>query len=168
MTPEPRLSAPRLIVISMRRAVRVHGVGVGRLSSGFLHDVHQRRRFLAYIQRDPAREATLTGKRTSVPNAAKVVTTVGCGPRFLHSTGPACKGGSKTGAFLVITADRADDIAVPGRKATFGAIQLLQALGNADILARRGQNILRVHPKGDATRGVNRLAALVAEQEYRL
>jgi len=93
--------------------------------------------------------------------AAKGVATVaGFGPRFLHSTGQAYKGGPKSGVFLEITRTPDPDLAIPGRKASFGVVQLAQARGDLDVLAERGQRALRVHLK---TGDLNRLEALVAE-----
>jgi hypothetical protein len=75
----------------------------------------------------------------------KVATTVGFGPRFLHSTGQAHKGGPNSGVFLQITCDEPYDLAVPGQRYTFGTIKLAQARGDLEVLAERGRRLLRVH-----------------------
>lgn len=103
--------------------------------------------FLAYIERDLANLEYIAGIRVAVRNAKRVATVAGFGPRFLHSTGQAYKGGPATGTFLTITRDADPDIAVPGRKASFGIVQLAQARGDMKVLATRGRPVLRVHLK---------------------
>jgi transaldolase/glucose-6-phosphate isomerase len=92
--------------------------------------------------------------------AKGVATIAGFGPRFLHSTGQAYKGGPKSGVFVEITRHPDPDLAIPGRKASFGNVQIAQARGDLDVLAERGQRVLRVHLK---TGDLSRLEALVAE-----
>jgi transaldolase/glucose-6-phosphate isomerase len=103
--------------------------------------------FLAYIERDEADAAALAAMRTPVRDAKSVATVAGFGPRFLHSTGQAYKGGPATGAFITITRNADPDLAVPGRKASFGTVQIAQARGDTDVLASRGQRVVRVHLK---------------------
>ncbi|MBO0712949.1 MAG: bifunctional transaldolase/phosoglucose isomerase, partial [Acetobacteraceae bacterium] len=82
---------------------------------------------LAYLERNDAHTRALQELRTAVRDAKHVATALQFGPRFLHSTGQAYKGGPNSGVFLEITADAASDAAVPGRKATFGVIEAAQA-----------------------------------------
>jgi len=89
-----------------------------------------------------------------------VATIAGFGPRFLHSTGQTYKGGPKSGVFLEITRTPDPDLPIPGRKASFGIVQLAQARGDLDVLAERGQRVLRVHLK---TGDLGRLEALITE-----
>nr|WP_315383667.1 bifunctional transaldolase/phosoglucose isomerase [uncultured Sphingomonas sp.] len=103
--------------------------------------------FLAYIERNDADTAALTAMRVAVRDAKQVATVAGFGPRFLHSTGQAYKGGPSGGVFLTITRDPDPDLAVPGRKASFGTVQIAQARGDTDVLAERGRRVLRVHLK---------------------
>ncbi|HEX7853664.1 MAG TPA: bifunctional transaldolase/phosoglucose isomerase [Sphingobium sp.] len=103
--------------------------------------------FLAYIERDEADGAALSAIRVAVRDARKVATVAGFGPRFLHSTGQAYKGGPNSGAFLVITRDPSPDLAIPEHRASFGTVQIMQARGDADVLAERGRRLLRVHLK---------------------
>ncbi len=103
--------------------------------------------FLAYIERDDADTAALTAIRVAVRDAKRVATVAGFGPRFLHSTGQAYKGGPAGGVFLTITREPDPDLAVPGRKASFGAVQIAQARGDTDVLAERGRRVLRLHLK---------------------
>ena len=84
------------------------------------------------------------------------------GPRFLHSTGQAYKGGPDSGVFLQITADD-KDLAVPDQKASFGVIKAAQARGDFDVLTERGRRALRVHLKGDLASGLKMLDAAITE-----
>ena len=104
---------------------------------------------LAYIERDHAHIDTLQHMRLAVRDKRHVATCAEFGPRFLHSTGQAYKGGPDSGVFLQITADDAEDLAVPGQKASFGVIKAAQARGDFDVLTERGRRALRVHLKGD-------------------
>ncbi len=103
--------------------------------------------FLAYIERNDANEAAITDMRLAIRDAHQVATVAGFGPRFLHSTGQAYKGGPATGVFLTITRDPEPDLAVPGHRASFGTVQIAQAIGDTDVLADRGRRVLRVHLK---------------------
>src|ERR1700676_4342065 len=92
--------------------------------------------------------------RLEVRDNRHVATCAEFGPRFLHSTGQAYKGGPNSGVFLQITADDAEDIAIPGQKATFGVIKAAQARGDFDMQTERGRRALRVHLKGDLEAGL--------------
>ena len=105
--------------------------------------------FLAYIERNEEHEATIEEIRVTVRDGHTIATVAGFGPRFLHSTGQAYKGGPKEGIFLTITREPAQDIAIPGNRASFGTVQLAQARGDMDVLASRGQRVLRVHLKDE-------------------
>jgi transaldolase/glucose-6-phosphate isomerase len=109
---------------------------------------------LAYIERNPGNVAALQALRTAVRDRKHVATCAEFGPRFLHSTGQAYKGGPNTGVFLQITADDGRDLAVPGRKATFGMIQKAQARGDFRVLAERGRRVLRAHIGGELAAGL--------------
>ena len=100
---------------------------------------------LAYITMNEANEGALQVIRHNVRDAKKVATVLGFGPRFLHSTGQAYKGGPDTGVFLQITCDDKIDFAVPGQKYTFGVVKAAQARGDFAVLAERGRRALRVH-----------------------
>ena len=117
---------------------------------------------LAYIERNAAHEATLGAMRAAVRDARRVATVAGFGPRFLHSTGQAYKGGPAGGVFLVITRKAEPDIAIPGHRASFGTVQLAQALGDLDVLAERGRPWLRIHIEGDMDAGLAEIGRLVA------
>ncbi len=116
---------------------------------------------LAYIDHDRAHIDTLQHMRLAVRDKRHVATCAEFGPRFLHSTGQAYKGGPDSGVFLQITADDAKDLAVPGQKASFGVIKAAQARGDFDVLTERGRRALRVHLKGDLKAGLAMLDAAI-------
>ncbi|HEV2201736.1 MAG TPA: bifunctional transaldolase/phosoglucose isomerase [Bryobacteraceae bacterium] len=109
---------------------------------------------LAYIEMNAAHEAALTSMRKRVRDTRKVATCVGFGPRFLHSTGQAYKGGPNTGVFVQITADDARDLPVPGQTYSFGVVKAAQARGDFQVLAERGRRALRVHLSADVAQGL--------------
>ncbi len=100
---------------------------------------------LGYITMNPANEKALQTIRHAVRDKKKVATVLGFGPRFLHSTGQAYKGGPNSGVFLQITCDDAKDLPVPGQNYTFGVVKAAQARGDFAVLAERGRRALRVH-----------------------
>jgi len=100
---------------------------------------------LGYITMNEANEGALQVIRHNVRDVKKVATVLGFGPRFLHSTGQAYKGGPDTGIFLQITCDDKIDFPVPGQKYTFGVVKAAQARGDFAVLAERGRRALRVH-----------------------
>jgi transaldolase / glucose-6-phosphate isomerase len=118
---------------------------------------------LAYIERDAAHITALQEMRLKLRDSRHVATCAEFGPRFLHSTGQAYKGGPDSGVFLQITADDAKDLPVPGQKASFGVIKAAQARGDFDVLTERGRRALRVHLKGDLTSGLRMLDDAIAE-----
>jgi transaldolase/glucose-6-phosphate isomerase len=118
---------------------------------------------LAYIERDHAHIDTLRHIRLAVRDKRRVATCAEFGPRFLHSTGQAYKGGPDSGVFLQITADDAEDLAVPDQKASFGVIKAAQARGDFDVLTERGRRALRVHLKGDLKSGLTMLDAAISK-----
>src|SRR5262249_52718919 len=115
---------------------------------------------LAYIERDGEHIEALQKMRLAVRDAKHLATCAEFGPRFLHSTGQAYKGGPDNGVFLQITADE-KDLNVPGQKASFGIIKAAQARGDFDVLTERGRRALRVHLKGDLARGLKALDAAI-------
>jgi transaldolase/glucose-6-phosphate isomerase len=118
---------------------------------------------LGYIPMNAENEKALQAIRHSVRDAKKVATCLGFGPRFLHSTGQAYKGGPNSGVFLQITCDDASDLAVPGQKYTFGVVKAAQARGDFAVLAERGRRALRVHLGKNLKSGLNVLAKAIAQ-----
>lgn len=99
----------------------------------------------AYIQRDKANEARLLELRTWIRENTKLATTVGFGPRFLHSTGQLHKGGDNNGLFLVITADPVRDVDIPNESISFGTLEYGQALGDLEALDARERRLMHIH-----------------------
>ena len=102
---------------------------------------------LAFITQNDAHEKALEATRRCIRDAKKVATCVEFGPRFLHSTGQAYKGGPNTGVFLTLTADRSEKLPIPGRKIDFGTVQLAQAIGDVAVLDDKGRRTLRINFK---------------------
>jgi transaldolase/glucose-6-phosphate isomerase len=118
---------------------------------------------LAYVEMNSAHEETLQQIRHAVRDAMRVATCLEFGPRFLHSTGQAYKGGPNTGVFLQLTCDDAIDVAVPGQKYTFGVVKAAQARGDFQVLVERSRRALRVHLGADVMKGLHTLhGALVS------
>jgi transaldolase/glucose-6-phosphate isomerase len=115
----------------------------------------------AYVERSPEHHRELQALRHAVRDRRRVATTLGYGPRFLHSTGQLHKGGPDTGIFLQITSDAADDLAIPGQRYGFGTLVQAQALGDFAVLAERRRRALRVHLGPEVAEGLARLRELV-------
>ena len=118
---------------------------------------------LAYLEMNEAHERALQTMRHAVRDHKRVATCLGFGPRFLHSTGQAYKGGPNTGVFLQITCDDATDLSIPGQKYTFGVVKAAQARGDFQVLAERGRRALRVHVGKDVGVGLQRLDAAIKQ-----
>jgi len=118
---------------------------------------------LGYIQMNEEHEARLQEIRHAVRDAKQVATCLGFGPRFLHSTGQAYKGGPNSGVFLQITCDDAHDVQVPGAKYTFGVVKAAQARGDFQVLADRGRRALRIHLGKDVEVGLSEMLDIIAE-----
>jgi transaldolase/glucose-6-phosphate isomerase len=118
---------------------------------------------LAYIEMNGVHEEQLQVMRHAVRDRKRVATCLGFGPRFLHSTGQAYKGGPNTGVFLQITCDDANDLPVPGQKYTFGIVKSAQARGDFQVLAERKRRALRVHLPKDVRSGLQQLGRAVAD-----
>lgn len=99
----------------------------------------------AYIMRDQKNVATLQELRTWIRGKTGLATTVGFGPRFLHSTGQLHKGGENNGLFLVITADPKQDVEIPDEGLSFGTLEHGQALGDLEALEARGRRVMHIH-----------------------
>ena len=129
---------------------------LNRLSSGDYFAL------LAYIEMNDAHESRLQSIRHAVRDSRRVATCLGFGPRFLHSTGQAYKGGPISGVFLQITCDDAADLPVPGRKYTFGVVKGAQARGDFQVLAERNRRALRVHLGADVMAGLAKLKQAIS------
>jgi transaldolase/glucose-6-phosphate isomerase len=114
----------------------------------------------AYFVRNDARDQRLTRLRQLFRDKTQIATTLGYGPRFLHSTGQLHKGGANTGVFLQLTADAPRDLAIPGEAYSFATLRAAQSLGDLQVLRRRGRRALRVDLGGDIDGGLDKLAAI--------
>jgi glucose-6-phosphate isomerase len=116
---------------------------------------------LAYIQMNAEHESQLQRIRHAVRDRKHVATCLGFGPRFLHSTGQAYKGGPNSGVFLQITCDDAISLPVPEQKYTFSIVKAAQARGDFQVLADRKRRALRVHLPADVDGGLQRLEQVI-------
>ena len=139
---------------SLGEYLRAH---LGRIKSGDYFAL------LGYIEMNNEHESTLQEIRHGVRDSKRVATCLGFGPRFLHSTGQAYKGGPNSGVFLQITCDDAVDVPVPGQKYTFGIVKAAQSRGDFQVLADRGRRALRVHLGKDVNAGLSTLSKAVRE-----
>jgi glucose-6-phosphate isomerase/transaldolase/glucose-6-phosphate isomerase len=98
----------------------------------------------AYLPRTPEVSARLTAVREKIRDARRVATTVGFGPRFLHSTGQLHKGGPPTGRFVQVVEPPTNDVPIPGESFTFGELLAAQAAGDLQALRERGRPVARV------------------------
>jgi transaldolase / glucose-6-phosphate isomerase len=116
---------------------------------------------LAYLARDEGHTERLQQVRLALRDQRRVATCLEFGPRFLHSTGQAYKGGPDSGVFLQITSDDAADLAIPGHRASFGIVKTAQARGDFGVLLERGRRALRVHLNGDVESGLTALTKAI-------
>jgi transaldolase / glucose-6-phosphate isomerase len=139
---------------TLRDVLRTH---VNRLKTGDYFGM------LGYITMNEVNEAALQKSRHAVRDTKKVATVLGFGPRFLHSTGQAYKGGPNSGVFLQITCDDAVDLPVPDQKYTFSVVKAAQARGDFAVLAERGRRALRVHLGKNVTKDLAKLGAALQQ-----
>ncbi len=116
---------------------------------------------LGYVEMNAENEQILQTIRTSVLERFECATCLGFGPRFLHSTGQAYKGGGNNGVFLQITSDDQTDMQVPGQKYTFGVVKAAQSRGDFQVLIDRGRRALRVHLGKDVADGLRELSVMI-------
>ena len=116
---------------------------------------------LAYLDMSASYRRILDELRHEVRTATRLATTVGFGPRFLHSTGQAHKGGAANGLFLILTCADVVDVPAEG-ELTFGAVKDAQAAGDCAVLAARRRRWLRLHLDGDVGSGLATVASLVS------
>jgi hypothetical protein len=122
---------------------------------------------LAYVQRNQANGEALDLIRSSVRDACRAATTVGFGPRYLHSTGQLHKGGPNSGVFLQITARDPHDIPIPGERYSFSVLKRAQAAGDFQSLLDHGRRALRIHIEGSSNEGLTWLNSALQEATKR-
>jgi hypothetical protein len=135
---------------TLEDALKTH---LARLQTGDYFSVN------AYVERTDASHQALQAIRLRVRDKKKVATTLGYGPRFLHSTGQLHKGGPNSGVFIQITSDDAEDLPIPGEPYTFGVLKNAQALGDFLSLSKRNRRAIRVHLGKDVNAGLKKLQA---------
>jgi hypothetical protein len=124
---------------------------------------------LAYIREDEAHtEAITRNLRDPLQRQLKLATTLGYGPRYLHSTGQLHKGGPNTGLYLMFTTEAPEDIAVPERPYRFGQLCLAQAVGDLQALQQHGRRVMRFHLGADVAAGLSHIGAALADALERL
>jgi transaldolase/glucose-6-phosphate isomerase len=133
------------------------GAHLGRIDSGDYFAL------LAYVEMSDEHEGLLREMRRLVRDRRRVATCAGFGPRFLHSTGQAYKGGPNSGVFLQITCDDGFDLEIPGRRYSFGVVKAAQARGDFAVLVERGRRVLRAHLGADVAAGLETLRRAVEE-----
>ena len=117
---------------------------------------------LAYLNQTPEMDKALTELRARLMKRYRIATTMGYGPRYLHSTGQLHKGGPNSGIFLQLTAGHERDVPIPGRPYSFGLLADSQALGDLQALAGSGRRALRVRLGRDQVGDIHRLAEKLA------
>jgi hypothetical protein len=113
---------------------------------------------LPYFQPTPARHEALQALRKELRNRLRVATTLGYGPRYLHSTGQLRNGGPNTGVFVMFTATPPEDLPIPGQAYGFATLQRAQALGDFRALSRKHRRVIRIHLGDDIGAGFKRIA----------
>jgi len=111
----------------------------------------------AYVERTDAVHEIFGRIRTKIRETKQVATTLGYGPRFLHSTGQLHKGGPNSGVFIQVTCDDGEDLAIPGEPYSFGVLKAAQALGDLQSLTSRQRRVMRIHVGSDVIKGLTRL-----------
>ena len=114
---------------------------------------------MAYVRQTPESDSALNALRRSVAERYCIATTLGYGPRYLHSTGQVHKGGPDTGLYLLLTAEPAEDVPVPGESFTFGTLAEAQALGDLRALQALGRRVARIRLPSAGAASLGRLAA---------
>lgn len=112
---------------------------------------------LAFLERKPEYIEGLESFRARLRDQTRLATTLGFGPRYLHSTGQLHKGGPNNGLFIFLTAEDTEDAAIPGRPYSFGTLKRAQALGDLESLRRRGRRVAHIHLNGDISAALDRL-----------
>ena len=132
-------------------AVAAAALGLGQAGDYFA--------LLAYVHRTRERHARLQKLRLGIRDATRLSTTLGYGPRYLHSTGQLHKGGPNSGVFIQLTADEGDDVPIPGERYGFATLRQAQAAGDYQVLERLGRRVVRVHLGADIDRALDDLTA---------
>jgi glucose-6-phosphate isomerase len=117
---------------------------------------------LGYLNPGPTVEAAMTRLRRLIGPSLGVPTLFGYGPRYLHSIGQLYKGGPPSGAFIILTSDHTTGLPIPGPAYTFGQLEMAQALGDFEALAKHARPVIRIHLKGDLATALGELERVVS------
>ena len=112
---------------------------------------------LAYFLQTPQRQKLLQSIRMKLRNKLKVATTLGYGPRYMHSTGQLHKGGPNNGVFIMFTYDAKDDLPIPGQDYGFATLQKAQALGDFRSLNNKNRRVIRIHLEGSVEQALKKI-----------
>jgi hypothetical protein len=147
-------AAEGVVALDDAQAIRAHVLGA--VAGDYVA-------FCAYFLRAPGRDRLFEELRVATRQKTRTATTLGYGPRFLHSTGQLHKGGANNGVFVQLTADVAmgADLPVPGERYSFAVLRDAQALGDLQVLRRRGRRAIRVHLGSDVDAGLRRLLDII-------
>jgi transaldolase/glucose-6-phosphate isomerase len=118
---------------------------------------------MAYLPSWPQHDELLQAIRLRLGERLRLATTLGYGPRFLHSTGQLHKGGPDKGLFIQVTVDDPEELPIPGESYGFSTLKAAQALGDLASLQERRRRVVRIHLGRDVIAGLRRLKALVEE-----
>jgi glucose-6-phosphate isomerase/transaldolase/glucose-6-phosphate isomerase len=122
----------------------------------------------AYIHSTPEVDHALLGLRKKILERTRLATTLGYGPRFLHSTGQLHKGDSGKGLFIQITADDPEDVPIPLNAGedpsliSFGVLKAAQAQGDREALVNAGRSVIRIHLGLDLLGGLDKVVSWIS------
>ncbi len=146
----------------------LYGVQASDNSKSFFRDFFSQVRsgdylgILAYLSETPETDSALQDTRLMLRDRLQIATTLGYGPRYLHSTGQYHKGGPNNGMFIQLIADEGLDVPVPGTDYGFDAMQKAQAMGDFEALHQRGRRIVGVNLGDQTLDGLSELSQLLA------
>ena len=123
---------------------------------------------MAYLDFSSLHKALLRALQFQLRDSLYLATTLGFGPRYLHSTGQLHKGGANNGLFIQITCDDAEDVPIPGEPYTFSVLKRAQALGDLAALQAKGRRVIRLHLGTEAQAGLDQLTEIVQAALERL
>jgi transaldolase/glucose-6-phosphate isomerase len=116
---------------------------------------------MAFLTENPQIDEALQTIRVRLRDSLHLATTIGYGPRFLHSTGQFHKGGRNAGVFLQLTAEDAHDVPVSDQSYGFGILKRAQALGDLEALRTHQRRVLRIHLGRDVAAGLGALDKVI-------
>ena len=155
---------PTALFARLREKLRVRdGITPAELVAAFLDEGKPGSyvALLPYLESSSGHRAAVQVLRLAIRDGLRLATTVGYGPRYLHSTGQLHKGGAANGLFVLITADDRQDLPVPGQPYSFSVLKQAQALGDYQALAGKGRLVMRFHLGAAIQVGLDNLASLV-------